>query len=560
MPSARADVASAPVFRILTRHFLAGLCRPRVLDEAGHEGLHRVFLGAVAGCIAVGLLFTRIFGVKYGALGGMRGSEAYGLALLADTAFVLSIPMLLVAAIANLHADSLFPDDTDYRVCMVLPVRRAVVFQARLAALALFIGGAVLAVHVALLPLVFLMWAGDGLWAALLRKLPVFLVAGGTASLTALTAVTAIHGLALAVLPVRIRTAGSATLRSAILVVLIVLAPLAVRLSSTGNAFAERSAWLAWVPPVWFVGLDRALLGGADPFLASLAWRGIAGVAIFAALAVGVYTYMYRRFDNPAAVVAPGRALRRWRTFRRGLGRTQDRSACGGVYAFTAATLWRSPLHQGVFTAVAACGLGLVVQRGTAQPDAVLAIPFVLILLSCTALKSALSLPHQWRANWIFRQAERAASRPLQLRSVSTLLWHAGILVPIAAAAPVQVWAGGPSMLASVPVALVCGWLLLECLLLQWRRIPFTCTYLPGRRTLAHTAFIVLHSYIAFTVGGVALSRAVLTHPMVVATFLTTLIVIAAALRLSRLTLWRTAPLEFDAVHDDMARTLGLSL
>jgi hypothetical protein len=201
-----------------------------------------------------------------------------------------------------------------------------------------------------------------------------------------------------------------------------------------------------------------------------------------------------------------------------------------------------------------------VVQRGTDTPGTVLAIPFVLILLACSALKYALALPHQWRANWIFRQAERADSRSLQLRAVPTLFWRAGILAPVAAAAPVQVWVGGPRMLTSVPVALACGWLLVECLLHGWRRIPFTCTYLPGRQTVAHTALIVLNSYVLFTLAGVSLSRGALTHPVLVATVLAILLAMAGFLRAARLTLWKTTPLEFDAVHGDELQTLGLSL
>ena len=558
--SSPSDSAATPAFHILTRHFLTGLCRPRVLDDAGQEGLHRVFLGTLAGAITGGLLLTRVFGVKYAAFAGLRGTEAHELARLADTAFLLCIPMLVVAALANVHAGALFPDDIDYRVCMVLPVRRAVVFRAKLAALAIFVGVAVAAVHVALVPLLLLMWGGEGLDRALLARMPVFLLAGFGASLTALTTVIVAHGVTLAVLPVQRRAAGMASVRSAILVTLVVLVPLVTRLSSIGSALADRATWLQVVPPLWFVGLEQGLLGRADPFFASLAWRGVAAVLIGTVLSAGLYTRLYRRFDSPAAVVAPVPCGRGWRQRLCRRERSADRAACGGVYAFTLATLWRSPLHQGVFTTLAACGLGLVVQRGTGSPGAVLAVPFVLILLSCAALKSALSLPHERRANWIFRQAEREANRPQQLRSVTTLFWRFGIVLPIVVSVPVQLWAGGPRMLAAVPVALTCGWLLMECLLRGWRRIPFTCTYLPGRRVMAHTALIVLNSYVVFTVAGVGLSYVAPDHPGFVAATLAVLLAAAAAMRAGRLALWRTAPLEFDATPDDQPQTLGLCL
>lgn len=557
MSSPPGDVAPS-AFRVLMRHFLGGLCRPRVLDDTGQEGLHRVFLGTLAGVIAVGLLLTRVFGTKYAAMSSLRGTEAHTWVLAADTAFLLSIPMLVVALLANLQASALFPDDLDYRICMVLPVKRAVVFRAKLAALVIFVGAAVVAVHVALIPLLLLMWGVEGIGYALLVRLPAFAAAGLLASLMALTSVIAVHGVMHALLPASRRAGATAPLRSAVVVILILLVPLAIRASSMAPALAERAVWVAAVPPLWFVGVEQVLLGRADAYLTHLAQIGVAALTCGLGLAVWLYTRTYRHFDSPVAsataVAAPPARRRSWR-----LPRRTGAGTCGGVYPFTSATLWRSPLHQGVFTSIAACGVGLVVQRGLGNLDAVLAMPFVLILLACPALKSALSLPQQWRANWIFRQAERESRRPEQLRSVSRLFWRVGIALPLAVAIPVQLWLGGPRTLASVPIALAFGWLLVECLLRQWRRIPFTCTYLPGQRMMAGQVFIVLNSYLLFTVGGVALSRGALTHPRAVAAVLVLVLLTAASLRAARVSLWRTTPLEFDAAQDDQPQLLGIA-
>ena len=58
----------------------------------------------------------------------------------------------------------------------------------------------------------------------------------------------------------------------------------------------------------------------------------------------------------------------------------------------------------------------------------------------------------------------------------------------------------------------------------------------------------------------VVLSHVALTHPTAAAVMLSVVVAIAAALRASRLTLWRTTPLEFDAVQDDKPQTLGICL
>ena len=77
---------------------------------------------------------------------------------------------------------------------------------------------------------------------------------------------------------------------------------------------------------------------------------------------------------------------------------------------------------------------------------------------------------------------------------------------------------------------------------------------------MAHTALIVLNSYVVFTLAGAVLSYAAPNHPTFVAVTLAVLLAVAAVLRAGRLALWHTAPLEFDATLDDQPQTLGIGL
>ena len=60
--------------------------------------------------------------------------------------------MLVVAFATLLVSHSLFPDETDFRVLLALPVSRRLVFLSKLAALALFSSIFIVASHVAMLP------------------------------------------------------------------------------------------------------------------------------------------------------------------------------------------------------------------------------------------------------------------------------------------------------------------------------------------------------------------------------------------------------------------------
>ena len=102
---------------------------------------------------------------KYGMLAGAP-PEAYAREVVADHAFLMALPMWIVAGAMSLVGQSLFPDETDFRILMAEPLSRSVVFAAKLAALLLFGGLFVAGSHLGLLPLAALTLIGaaqDGL-------------------------------------------------------------------------------------------------------------------------------------------------------------------------------------------------------------------------------------------------------------------------------------------------------------------------------------------------------------------------------------------------------------
>ena len=124
---------------VLTRHFFTSLFDFGILSDEGAESLKRVLLGVLALAIAGGLLLTRVFMAKYGML-AEAPPEAYAREVVADHAFLMALPMWIVAGAMSLVGQSLFPDETDFRILMAEPLSRSVVFGAKLAALLLFGG------------------------------------------------------------------------------------------------------------------------------------------------------------------------------------------------------------------------------------------------------------------------------------------------------------------------------------------------------------------------------------------------------------------------------------
>ena len=180
------------------------------------------------------------------------------------------------------------------------------------------------------------------------------------------------------------------------------------------------------------------------------------------------------------------------------MARTRRFSA---ISVFTRLTLARSALHQGVFVAIAACGAGLVMNSfiGAMNMDArvrspeneivntVVAAPFTLVFVTVLAVRAALVLPIEPRANWVFRMTEDPGTRAEQLGAVVHTVVRFGVLWPVVVLLPVQWAVLGPRALICASIAFLAGLVLVELHMGDWLRIPFTCSYMPGKRFVGNT-------------------------------------------------------------------------
>ena len=587
----------------LTRHFFDGLFDMGFLSEAGTDSFKRMILGCCAVFLTFGLLLLRLFAIKYAGLSGLASAEPYRRAVLADHTFLIAVPMWIVALVTVLVGHSLFPDETDFRVLMALPVSRRLIFGTKLLALTLFAGLFTLAAHVALLPLLLMTSAGRWAAYAVPQQVAAFGVASLLASAFAVLSVTAVHGILVLTAPRgRVLTA-SAALRSAMMFGLIVSLPLVLRLPGQAASVASGSSWLWLAPPAWFLGLERWLLGDDSPaHLAALARIALVAVTLTAAVAAASYVVLYRRFDRvvlgPAHASEPyvgstfkwtlgyigsafrrtgaveyvGSALRRsWgyvgSAFRRTVSGlvlfpAGSRPVFTGIRTFTAITLRRSVLHQGILVALSAIGAGLVVNSLVAADLAgwladgghvssrlrasVIWAPFALMFVASLAVRMALAVPIEPRANWIFRLTEQDAVRADQLDAAVNSVRRYGIIVPLVLTAPLEWVVLGRGAVGVVAVALLCGWLLVELLMKDWARIPFSCSYIPAKGFVPQLLLKGFASIVVFTTAGALLARFSVAGHQVVLTIDAVLVVMLLVLSRYRRHAWKHIPLEFE--------------
>ena len=547
----------ATSYRLLTRHFFTTLFDFGVLSDVGSESFKRVLLGAAAVVLALGLLLVRVFLGKYADLANAPALD-YQRALLADHAFLVALPMWLVASAVVLIGHSLFPDENDFRVLMVHPVPRSTVFAAKLTALLLFGGLVVIAAHVALFPLLAVTLLHRHAETSFFVSVPVHWVTSAAASAFAALSVVAIHGVLVLLAPRARLVVVAATVRSAMLCVLVLVLPLLARLPAIAGPFASHAAWLTWVPPAWFVAAQRWCLGDASH--TALAARAPFALLTVAAISAGVYLVLYRRFDR--LTVRPGTArrgqLRRWMVAPLAPGR----AVRGAVVQFTAITLRRSVLHQGIVVTLLAAGLGLAANTllATDLPQAlgepsrihrglqpvVAGAMFAWMFIAVPSVRLTLAVPVEARANWIFRMTEDPEHRADATGAAVLTVGWLGVAAPVAIMLPLQWLVSGRQAFTVGAVALVIGWLLVEVRMRDWPRIPFTSSYVPGKGFVPQMFVKAVGTFLMFTTFATAATQVAVQSPIAG----TVLVAIAAAtatlLVVRRRRVAATLPLAFE--------------
>jgi hypothetical protein len=543
---------------LLTRHFFDALFDFGVLTEEGADAFVRVVLGLISLLVSLGLLLVYMYLKKYAGLSEAPHGEPYAQALLADTTLAIGLAMWFVALVGVLVSHSLFPGETDFRVLMPLPIGQRTVFAAKILALAAFAGLFTLTSQLALTPLVILMSVGR--WAVDAPPLGVLAFWGACSTASAFTfiAVVAMNGLVIMCIPRTHVHAVSAVMRSTMLGTLVLALPFVTALPAQSVHLALHSRILFLAPPAWFMGFDRVLLGHRDAYFVQLAALGAVALVCAAVIALGSYLTLYRRFDRLMlhAFAVSARQARR--------SRSGEMPARAAIREFTAVTLQRSSLHQCVLTGLSASAVALGVTSllrngmlpwlggfkvsGREVLGAIAWMPFPLIVVLGIAARTSMALPVEPKANWVFRMTEREAIRVDQLHAAERIITVFAAIIPIVLTLPIQWLAAGPRALLASALTGVCGLLWAEALLRDWRRIPFTCSYLPGKHSVAQSSLIGVTGFLLISTAGSVMDTIILrgwavTPTMVIVSILCCVIL---ALRRQRRKKWRDTPLAFD--------------
>jgi hypothetical protein len=478
-------------FRVLYRAFWLRVVDLEVLSP---EGDTQRLLGHIAVMLAgISVLFTAPL-VLVGA--GLPQPFLWT----AEHLFVATT-MTIVGLLVVLSWESSFPDRRDLLVLGPLPVRVRTVFLAKLSALAGVLSFSIISLNcfIGLVWPLFFSNPGTGLLGGI-RAIAAYWATITAAAIFIFCCVLCLQGAAALLLPWQLFLRLSSLLQVCAFTLLLGGYLLEPSLESVSALTAPANqGLLKHLPSYWFLGLFQQLNGSMQPAFAPLAARAWTGLIIAATLALMLllsawFWRLQRAVEQPD--ILPGRSN------VIGLPRLSNPVETA-VVQFALRSLLRSRQHR-LFYAFYLC-LGLAVSlfftdiaqsrlesvtKSTQLPGPYLAASLMILCFAILGLRLVAAIPVALRANWIFQLAQihtpvvyvRAVRRTLFALSVVPV-W---LLISAVLLWQFPIWATLIHLLA----LWIVGSILIDVAMLSLPKLPFACSYLPGKAKL-HLLFWV---------------------------------------------------------------------
>jgi hypothetical protein len=489
-------------FRMLFRQFLFRVVDFELLSSSARGDASKL-LGQFASILVYFSALLALFGAfsNPGSLpAAQRLAASWGLELL-----LISATMLAVGIFAVLSWDSLFPDRRDISLLAPLPIRPRTIFLAKAAAVGASLGVAIAAMHsfASLIWPLLLAPAHSGILGAPRVFAAYWLTMFGAGTFV-FCFLLCLQGFA-ALLPRQTFLRISSALQLCAFCILMTGFFLQPALLTPESLAAPRNQrLLACLPSYWFLGLFQTLNGSNRPETAPLAIRAAIGLVCAIAGAAMAFAFSYfralRKIAEAPDVTPSPRALRWLPRF--------GAAPITALVHFAIRTLFRSRQHRLIVCFFLGLGLAdviLYVKTPIAEKHLLdvssavswqavniplLVATAVMIFFAVIGARVAFAMPIDIRANWIFRLANTRGLPDCTRANRSALLVLAAAPVWLLSAAlllslwPVRPAAGHLFLLAFFAAILV------ELCLLVFHKIPFTCSYLPGKANVYYLFFM----------------------------------------------------------------------
>ena len=450
----------------------------------GPTDLRESFFWLIAALAAPGLLFVfhQQFYWNFVALGA-DGAAKLRVYVLFDKTLYLTLTSVAMGLVSVAVWNALIVDRRDAFIIGVLPVPRPLIVAAKLLSLTAYVGALNLGMHAGAALLFGA--ALSGVQGSVRRGLSAHLIAASATGMFVFLTVVALVSICLTVVGPRRFARVAAALQVLLVAAITATLLLAVMLARGAVSLAHTPApapWLAYMPPIWFLGMYEALAGTASGVMHDLARTGTVALGS-ATLAVAVFYPIacYRVLAN--AVAGGGSATRPWTRLVSStiVDRLAADSCSRAALQFLIATAGRVSRFRLVLSGAVGLGLTLVAPltlfwfaRGV--PDtpslSMLAAPLLLTIPLVAGWRVVIAMPSELTARWVFRStpmdgfAGRAAAR--------RFIFAGGVLMPLALFAPVWIALWGMAAWKFIANALLAGGILVYAHLWGFAGMPCT--------------------------------------------------------------------------------------
>ena len=429
--------------------------------------------------------------------------------------------MIIMGFIVVLEWDVIFPDSRDFSNLLPLPVKIRNFFIAKLASLCLFIFLFFLGIN-SLSTIVFLFYLPQWQSPSPLFSLS-FIFAHLVSVLAAGFFIFFIFGLLIGILTslfgYKIFNRVSLLLRS-LLIIAFVFMMIFFLAESTGtprlfshfHQFRESNSLFLYIfPPMWFTGLYETLLGNNDPLFSALS---IFAVLAFIVLPLAFYmteVLGYRRYIIKMQEVKKRTAhfvrLKKFflNLFNLVFLRNHIQRA---VFHFFGKTLARSMLHKMRVASYMATSIAVIliilvlgprsIQELSDVNKTLLSIPLVLSFFLLIGIRAIVNIPTANEANWVFKLTEGTDKKNYFSGLKRGIFFF--LLLPLFALLFLFyffLW-GWPLAFYHCLFGMIVSLLLMEVLFINYHKIPFACSYLPGKAKLHLYWMIYIVSFLIY--------------------------------------------------------------
>jgi hypothetical protein len=541
-------------FRLLYRLFLL---RVIDLESLSIEADIPRFLGQFAGVlIMISVFQTFGFVIVSGGGSDLQSMLRMGLhtvqSLLAGT-------MLIAGLTAVATWDNIFPDLRDAMVLGPLPVRRRTILAAKLASSASLLAIGVLSLNCGMGTVLPLLAGG-------LLRFPLILAAYwftvSAAAIFVFGAVLTIQGLLAAMLPRRwfLRLSSLLQLASFALFLSVWLFQPSVS-SAAEFAWAQQQGILARWPMFWFFGMfcqTSGIFPIALGTLAVRAWLGLVAVgagAVTSLLLCYLHT-MKKTVEEPDLL--QGRS--RWTV---PLGDSLQTA----IVRFSMRSLTRSRQHRVVYAFFLAIAFAIAVSTLTQVANThrtqrvtpeFLVNTLMMMCLAIAGLRSIFSLPVSLKANWVLQVAQLSPPERYIAATRRAMLLMAMIPVWATAAGLSLCYRPWYQVAEHLLVLAFAGLIMTDVTLIGVSKIPFACSYLPGRSNVQFMFWAFVIVFIPLATMFSRYEQSVFDHPRSYAVLVAILLIAALLLSLFNRHQAKSAVLYYEESEAEVITTIGI--